>query len=215
MIKAVIFDMDGVLLDTEKYYSKYWTIAGQKAGFAMTREHGCWLRSFAGKFSSQMTKVVFGEQFDYWKVRDMRKAMMEPMLEKLDIQAKPDAAKVLEGLRAKGLMTAVATATDEKRTRALLDHVGLLDQFDRIICAEMVDNGKPMPDIYRLACKRLNLKPGECIAVEDSPNGVMAAYGAGCKTVMAVDLTEPDEILSLMLYAKINGLKELLKAAEA
>lgn len=210
MIKAVIFDMDGVLLDTEKYYVKYWAMAGQMLGYPVTRAHGCWLRSFSGKFSNEMTKLVFGEDFDFWKVRSLRKQLMEPMHEKLVIEAMPDIAEVLDGLRAKKIMTAVATASDEKRARELLDYVGVLDKFDKILCTEMVENGKPMPDVYRLACKELGLRPSECMAVEDSPNGVMSAYSAGCQTVMAVDLTEPDEILKLMLYAKVDGLKELL-----
>lgn len=210
MIKAVIFDMDGVLLDTEKYYVQYWTEAGQQMGYPMERKHGLWFRSFAGKFADQMARAVFGHQFSYWEVRKLRKQMMEPMLEKLVVKAMPETAETLDALRARGIMTAVATASDEAKARELLSHVGILDKFDRILCTEMVENGKPMPDVYRLACQKLGLKPAECIAVEDSPNGVMAAYGAGCRTVMAVNLTEPDEILSLMLYARIHHMTELL-----
>lgn len=206
--------MDGVLLDTEKYYVKYWVEAGRQMGYQLERKHSLWLRSFAGKFACQMTQLVFGKEFPFWEVRSLRKQMMEPMHEKLVIEGMTGAAKTLDALRAGGIMTAVATASDEKKTREMLSILGLIDKFDRILCTEMVENGKPMSDVYRLACKKLNFKPSECLAVEDSPNGVMAAYSAGCQTVMDVNLTEPDELLTMMICAKINNLPELLDFAQ-
>ena len=83
------------------------------------------------------------------------------------------------------------------------------DCFDRIISATMVKEGKPSPDIYLYACEQLALKPGECIAVEDSPNGVLSAYRAGCRVVMVPDQTPPDEELKKYLYRTAQGLDEV------
>ena len=75
----------------------------------------------------------------------------------------------------------------------------------------MVKRGKPAPDIYIFAAEQLGLKPEECIALEDSPNGVKSAAGAGCKTIMVPDLTEPDEELQPLLHAKANSLSDVIR----
>lgn len=76
--------------------------------------------------------------------------------------------------------------------------------FDRIVCANMVENGKPMPDIYLYACDQIGVKAEACVAVEDSPNGVKSAYGAGCRVVMIPDLTLPDEETKGYLWKQVE-----------
>ena len=90
-----------------------------------------------------------------------------------------------------------------------LTRLGLFDHFDKIICADMVKEGKPSPDIYSYACQQLGLEPQRCLAVEDSPNGVTSAHLAGCKVVMVPDLTQPDEELSKKLYACVPSLVDI------
>ena len=87
----------------------------------------------------------------------------------------------------------IATATDLERTNRYLEMAGLSSYFDEIISAVMVKNGKPSPDIYQLACEKAGRIPLDCIAIEDSPNGVRAAAAAGCCVFMIPDLDEPDE----------------------
>lgn len=209
MIRAVIFDMDGVLIDTEKYYTKYWTQAGQALGFPVERVHGLFLRSYSGKYCRPLLEEMFGPSFDYGAVRELRKRLMEPKLLADGVKKKPGADEILDALTAMGIKTAVATASDIVRADQYLKAVGLYEKFDEIICADMIERGKPMPDIYRYACDRLHLKPSECIAVEDSPNGILSAYQAGCAVVMVPDLTEPDEVTGAMLTACVKNLREL------
>lgn len=210
MVKAVIFDMDGVLIDTEKYYVNYWVKAGKAAGWPMTWEHGLFLRSFAGKYAAPVCRGVFGERFDYAGIREQRKQMMEPVLNRAGIEKKPGADEILDYLKERGIKTAVATASDLSRAEQYLTQISLIGKFDEIICVDMVKNGKPMPDTYLYACRRLGFLPSECLAVEDSPNGVIAAYTAGCRVVMVPDLSEPDEAVALMLDAKVDNLKALM-----
>jgi len=140
--------------------------------------------------------------------------MMDEYLQHVEIALKPGAVEVLEYLQAKGIQTAVATATELPRAEKYLKKVGLYPYFDRIISATMVEYGKPAPDIYQYTCKELGLLPQECIAVEDSPNGVTSAYKAGCKVVMVPDQTQPEPEMMHMLYACVDNLWEISRLPE-
>ncbi len=210
MIKAVIFDMDGTLIDTEKYYRRFWPMALAEFGYTMTDEQALSMRSLGRPFAPARLRELFGEELDYMQVRRRRKELMEACIDKEGIQPKPGAKELLVALKNRGIITAVATATDLKRTHKYLEMTGLRGYFDELISATMVKEGNPSPDIYVYACEKLGLVPRECIAVEDSPNGVLSAYRAGCKVVMVPDQTQPDEELSSYLYGCVESL-DLLK----
>lgn len=214
MVKAVIFDMDGVLIDTEKWLTKYWCQAAGEAGFPMEMKHALAIRSLAGKYAEQYLQGIFGDDFSYWEIRERRKELMREHLKKHGVEKKQGADELLDYLREQKIKTAVATATDMPRTRSYLTEIGIYDKFDEIICASMVENGKPKPDIYLYACKRLGLTAGECIAVEDSPNGVRSASSAGLRTIMVPDLTEPDEEIQKLIAAKAHSLYDVILMME-
>ncbi len=208
-IKAVIFDMDGTLIDTEKYYRIFWPKALARFGYHMTDEQALSMRSLGRPFAPVKLKEMFGEELDYYAVRDMRKELMEECLDREGIQIKAGAIELLEYLKEHKITSAIATATDMQRTEKYLHLTGLRPYFERLISATMVEEGKPSPDIYQYACRELGLEPEQCIAVEDSPNGVISAYRAGCKVVMVPDQTYPDEVLEEMLYAWVDTLDEI------
>ena len=209
MIQAVIFDMDGTLIDTEKYYWRFWPMALAEFGYRMTDEQALTMRSLGRPFAPRQLKGWFGEDFDYIAVRDRRKALMEETIDREGIERKPGVLELLKRLKQEGMTTAIATATDLERTGKYLKMTGLEGYFDRLISATQVKEGKPSPDIYLYACEQLGVSPEDCIAVEDSPNGVLSAYRAGCKVVMVPDQTEPDEELSRLLYAKVTRIDSL------
>ena len=212
-IKAVIFDLDGTLLDTEKLLVKYWCRAASELGFPMTREQALRIRSLTHRLVPPLFKEWFGESCDYMKIRARRMELMQEHIDRYGLDVKAGAAELLSYLGEKGYLRAVATATDIERAGRLLKTAGLYGSFDRIISASMVEWGKPKPDIYIYAAKQLGLEPQECIAVEDSPNGIISASDAGCLTVMVPDLTPPEKELLPRLYACCDNLlsiKELL-----
>lgn len=209
MIDTVIFDMDGTLIDTEKYYRIFWPKALACFGYYMTDEQALSMRSLGRPFAVAHLKEMFGEELDYYAVRGKRTELMEACLDKEGIELKPGAVELLTWMKEHHIRAAIATATDLERTGKYLEKLGLRQYFDEIISATMVKEGKPSPDIYLYACEQLGRKPCECIAVEDSPNGVMSAYRAGCKVVMVPDQTRPDEELMGKLYACVETLTDI------
>ena len=214
MICAVIFDMDGVLIDTEKHYNAAWCQAATEAGFPFTREHALLLRSCEAKEGEKLMQGIFGPSFDYYAIRERRRELVRERLAQYGLEKKPGVEETLRFLRAKGIKTAVATATALDITKSHLTTIGGCDLFDSIVSAKNVAHGKPEPDVYLYACEQIGERPQDCMAVEDSPNGIMAAYRAGLRTVMVPDLTQPDEELTKYLYACVNSLSDLCELVD-
>ncbi|MCH5303963.1 MAG: HAD family phosphatase [Ruminococcus sp.] len=208
-IKGVIFDMDGVILDSEKLYVRFWSEAGRACGYNFERKHALAIRSMARPFAVSKLKSFFGDDFNYDDVRNKRIELMSEYIEKNGIDTKHYAEEILSYLKENGYKTAIATATPPERTEKYLKQVGLYDYFDELISASMVENGKPAPDIYKFASAKLSLSPENCIAVEDSPNGVQSASSAGCVTVMVPDMDSPDDEVIKKVYRVADNLKEL------
>ena len=211
MIKGVISDMDGVILDSEKLYVRFWCEAANFYGFPMNREHALSIRSMARPFAIEKLQGYFGAEFDYDSVREKRIELMDAYVSQHGIEAKKGAQKLLGFLKENGYKVALATVTPAQRAEEYLRRVDLLKYFDYVASARMVKNGKPKPDIYLFAAEKLGLKPEECLALEDSVNGVRSAAAAGCKTVLVPDLDNPEEQLKPLLYGTADGLEDVIK----
>lgn len=214
MIKAVIFDMDGLMIDTERLLVKYWLEAAHYYGYPMKREHILGIRSLAAKHAIPKLQAEIGDDFDYYKVRMLRLKLMNEHIEQYGVDEKPGLGELLDYLKEHQYLTAVATATDPERTQRYLGSLDRLRYFDQIVCASMVENGKPAPDIYIEAAARLQVPPAECMALEDSPNGILSAFRAGMKPVFVPDLTGPDEDTRKLLYGCVDHLSKVIELLE-
>ena len=190
-IKAVIFDMDGVLIDTERHLFDCWQQAALEAGYHLTKEQLLGIRSLAAEFAVPHFKKMMGEEFDYHAIRSRRKELMSAYIETHGIDKKPCVDELLDYLHAHGYKTAVATATDPERAENYLSSIGIYEKFDKVVCATTVPHGKPMPDVYLYACEQIGEQPENCMAIEDSDNGALSAHRAGCHVVMVPDLAGP------------------------
>lgn len=212
-LKAVIFDLDGTLIDTEKLYRRFWPAALAHFGYELSDERALMLRSLGRPYAPKQFSEWFGPAFDYAEVRSYRKKLFEEHVRAFGVDAKPGARDAILRLQAMGLTTAIATATDPERTERYLKLAGLSGLFRQIISATMVPFGKPAPDVYLYACGQLGFCPAECLAVEDAPNGVRSAHAAGLPVVMVPDQTEPDEEIGAMLTARAETLAEVVEIA--
>ena len=192
-MNTILFDMDGTLFDTEKHYQWAWRKAIADAGYELDASEVLKLRSLGAPYNVAQFQEWFGEEVDY-----------------REIPLKPQVPQTLEKLRQMGYSMAVVTATAQEQAVSNLKLAGLLPFFDHVISASMVKRGKPAPDVYLYACEVLGVQPENCYAVEDSPNGVMSAHAAGCRTIMIPDLSQPDAELSRLLYRKLDTFGELI-----
>lgn len=209
-IKGIISDMDGVILDTEKLYVRFWREAASFYGFPMTLEHALGIRSLSGKLAEEKLQGWFGKEFDYNAVRQKRIELMDEFVSQNGVEPKPGAKALLSYIKDNGYALALATATPVDRAGRYLKSVELYSFFDQIVSAREVKRGKPAPDIYLCAAKRLGLDPKECIALEDSQNGIRSAFAAGCKTIMVPDLDRPTEEIMPLLFGVANGLEDVI-----
>ena len=205
-LKAVFFDMDGLVLDTEKLYTRFWQEAGQQMGYPMTKEHALGMRSLNREAGLAKMQSYFGESVDYDGTRNKRIELMEAFIQKEGVEVKPGLDVLLRYLKEQGIKTAITTSSPLERTISYLSMVGLEQSFDKLITGYMVKKGKPEPDIYLYAAKEFGFQPSECIVLEDSPAGITAAYRAGCMPVMIPDQDEPTKEIEKMLFAKVERL---------
>ena len=208
-MNTILFDMDGTLFDTEKHYQWAWRKAIADAGYELDASEVLKLRSLGAPYNVAQFQEWFGEEVDYRAIRQERVDLMKDMLAH-EIPLKPQVPQTLEKVRQMGYSMAVVTATAQEQAVSNLKLAGLLPFFDHVISASMVKRGKPAPDVYLHACEVLGVQPENCYAVEDSPNGVMSAHAAGCRTIMIPDLSQPDAELSRLLYRKLDTFGELI-----
>ncbi len=214
IIKGAVFDMDGLMIDTEKLYLLYWKKAAADFGYDMKDEHVYAIRSLARKYSIPMLKSFFGEDFPTEEVRARRTELINAHIEKNGIDLKKGLFELLNWLKDHGVKLAVATATPRERATLYLRKINALDLFDTVVCGDMIANGKPDPDIYLTAARELDLPPEQCAAFEDSPNGIKAAHAAGCHAIMIPDMTPPDDEIIPLLSAVYPDLAQAISYFE-
>ena len=198
MLKAVIFDVDGTLLDTERIYMRAWQDAAAELGYIMPMELLRKTRAVNAKDAARMFEEEIGNGFSYEKTRPIRVRIAEEIIERESPILKPGVLELLVFLQQKGIRLAVASSTNTKTTKAHLAINGIADCFEVIVGGDMIEKGKPNPDIFLKAAELLGEAPENCIVVEDSPAGIRAGSAAGMKTVLIPDLAAiTQEIIDL------------------
>ncbi len=205
-IEAVIFDMDGVLFDTERMYLNAWKLLGDKYGFADAEQSAieCIGLSFAD--SSELLKKKYGEHFKLSEYQEEIHHMVPEKMFRDGMPLKPGAKEILQYLSDIGYPLGLASSTITYRVQQFLEKAELKQYFDIIVGGDMIEHSKPDPQIYLLACEKLGYKPEDTVAVEDSRNGILSAYNAGMMTFMVPDIVQPNEEVLKMVSKKFDSL---------
>ncbi len=195
-LKALLFDLDGLIFDSEKIYYEKWKQAGIECGYDIPHETLLSLRACDSQLACENLERSLGAPGSYAPIRRRRKELMEEYIRTHQMDVKPGVYELLEKAGTlPGVRKAVVTMSHKGEKENVLRAAGLMQYFDMIITAEDVQHGKPYPDIFLHACDRLSLKPSECIVYEDSPNGIESAVAAGIPTIMIPDMSQPDDEL--------------------
>lgn len=210
MIKAVVFDMDGVMFDTERLVIDAWGHAGKQMGLNITKDFVIKTCGLNIEDTRQAFLGCFGNDFDFYACRRIRIEYMTRYIADNGIPVKPGLIELLDFLQTNHYRMTIATSTEKEKVEYYLRMANISSFFSRIVCGDMIERGKPEPDIYLKAVEVLGVSPGNCIALEDSPAGILSAYSAGTKPVMIPDLVEPDEQINKMLFARLPTLLNVI-----
>jgi HAD superfamily hydrolase (TIGR01509 family) len=215
MVSGIIFDMDGVLIDSERQSNEGWLWAAGQLGVDMPM----WLiDSFKGapaelccKFFDDYYKGVI----DYWEAKELRTQHVYKIRETEGIPVKNGVKDIFEYIRNYGLKCAVATSTRRESAEKTLHEIGVWDYLDAVVYGDEVEHGKPEPDIFLRAAKAIGVNPSEAVVVEDSINGIKAGYAADMRVVHIPDtIAIDDDIrkLTYMVCADLNGLIDVVES---
>ena len=178
-IGAVLWDMDGTLLDSAEYHWLAWREALAAEGFDLTRAQ---FESTFGQRNDTILRTIFGPDFpsgEVDRIAGMKEARYRELVRTRGIDAFPGVRRWLNRLKAEGWRQAVASAAPRRNIETILEALHIADRFDAIVSAEDVQHGKPDPQVFLLAAARLGAPPARCIVVEDAPAGVEGARRAG------------------------------------
>lgn len=215
MVSGIIFDMDGVLIDSERQSNEGWLWAAGQLGVDMPM----WLiDSFKGAPAELCCKFFddyYKGAIDYWEAKELRTQHVYKIRETEGIPVKKGVKDIFEYIRNYGLKCAVATSTRRESAEKTLHEIGVWDYLDAVVYGDEVEHGKPEPDIFLRAAKAIGVNPSEAVVVEDSINGIKAGYAADMRVVHIPDtIAIDDDIrkLTYMVCADLNGLIDVVES---
>lgn len=209
-MRAVVFDMDGILFDTERLCQDSWTQVAEKRGLAGMEEIFPRCIGLNANGSRRIVLEAYGEDFDYESFRTETSAWFWDYIDKNGLPVMPGAKPLLEWLKNNRWYLGLASSTRRSSVVNCLERAGFSEYFSVVVTGDMVEYSKPQPDIYLLACRELGVKPEDTYAIEDSPNGIRSAHAAGMRPLMVPDMIEPDDEMRNLSYRIFQNLDQVL-----
>lgn len=205
-LEAVVFDMDGLMFDSERIVQMSWNKAGEILGYGPLGENIYHTLGFNLQKRAAYFKNKYGEDFPFEKFLNEYRKFYQSYVKKYGLPVKTGLQELLLYLKNKNIKMAIATSSSDTTAKKNINRAGITHYFDVIISGNMVKKSKPFPEIYQTACKQLNVLPEHAMALEDAPNGLRAAYAAGMMAVMIPDLLKDSSSVDDILFAKKDSL---------
>ncbi len=205
----IIFDMDGLIFDTERIGISSWKKAGEKYGFEI---ESSFCISVLG-LNQERIKEIFYQYYDegipFDDIIRLRTKYMFEYIEENGIQTKEGFFELIELLERKKIVKAIATSSDRKKVDKYLNLANMMNVFDCIVCGDEIINGKPHPDIFLKVVEKLNWRFNYCYVLEDSENGIKAAYRAKMRPIFIPDICKPSETIEKLIFKEFNSLLDV------
>lgn len=217
-VRGVIFDMDGLLLDTERLFKKAYQRSAARHGIVLEDEIYDQMIGLRSDASQRVLREQLGPTAPSAAIIEGARHYYYMQIEEEGIPLRPGVPEMFEYIESLGFPMAVATSTHHELAMIKLRSVGLLDRVVGIVSGDQVEHGKPEPDIYLAAAKLIDIEPENCLALEDSPPGVIAARKANCVTIMIPDLQAPNAVTRSManfIYESLHDVVRELKNARS
>lgn len=208
-VRLVIFDMDGLMFDTERIAVDAWRHAGRQLGVEISPELVIETIGLNRKDTEATLLRRLGSGFPIEEARRLRVQYADETVTQNGVPVKEGLSALLDALDKAGVMKAVATSTERTRALKLLTFAGVLSRFDAVVCGDEVEHGKPHPDIFLVAAAKLGVSPADCMVLEDSESGLTAAHRAGMRPVLVPDLKAPSEDALALAFRVFRSLTEV------
>lgn len=213
-LQGLVFDMDGLLLDSEKVVRRAWDYAGKKLGYRNFGDHIYNTVGFNLKRRTEYFRACLGEDFPIDIFTGLTRERYYQIAQSEGIEVKPGAEELLVWAREKGLHLGLATSSRQIHAQESLRKAGLYDYFDGAVFGDSVKEGKPHPEIYWKACGAIGVCPSCAVALEDAPSGVLSAAAAGMRVIVVPDLVEPSAEILAKAWHRVNHLGEVIALLE-
>lgn len=208
-IECVIFDMDGLILDTERLSLEAWQRILKKYGQVMTLEIYTTLMGITYKNCVDKLIEIYGQELPIAEIYAEKNKDVLKFIHDNGVPVKPGIYELLDYLVERNYKLALATSTSREKATNLLERAGIKDKFNVMVFGDEVVNSKPDPEIFLKASEKLGVNPEKCIVLEDSPAGIEAAYRAGMKGINIPDLKMPDEQIKKHAYKILDSLLDV------
>lgn len=210
MIKGAIFDMDGLMFDSERLVCSIWQEMMDENGYKFNVDIFKNTIGLRQDKSKKFYTSLYGENFDYDGFKIQSRQRFYKRIEKDGVPIKKGLFEFLDFLKDNNIKMAVATSTSAKTALKVIKKAGVYDYFDSFVCGDDVKNGKPHPEVFLTAAERIGVPPEECVAFEDSINGIKSAFAANMTTVMVPDFLQPTDEIKNKISFLCNSLDEAI-----